>query len=151
LGFARGVGIEKVYAVRRGIRRIHYSAKSVRVDYAFGMFSGTKAGRAGNESPVFSDDVEGVSPRSISGVRRAPWGRSSALGNALGGEGRETKRPNGVSPLGRGSPVRDFTNGGITETSPTTVPLTFPNIAHGYWEHYRLTGDYYLPEPKGRE
>ena len=25
---------------------------------------------------------------------------------------------------------------------PPTIDLTFPNVAHDYWENYRLTGEY---------
>ncbi|MBL0350455.1 MAG: hypothetical protein IPP68_08785 [Elusimicrobia bacterium] len=48
-------------------------------------------------------------------------------------------------------PRGETANGGKTDTVATIVPLTFPNIAHEYWENYRLTGDYYLPEYKGRD
>ena len=136
------------------------------MDYAFGSFSGGKSGRGtsqmGPNGDVFSDDVSGFRTDSRPGARSAfDQTNSTALGGNLGvgrpgsdGLGQnsvKTKKPNGGNPLGSFAAVCDFTNGGKTDTVPTIVPLTFPNIAHEYWDNYRLTGDYYLPESKGRD
>jgi hypothetical protein len=50
--------------------------------------------------------------------------------------------------LSPSTPDGDFRNGGLPKTATTIVPLDFPNIAHGFWENYRLTGDYYLKTTK---
>jgi hypothetical protein len=42
-------------------------------------------------------------------------------------------------------------NGGGFENRATAlpaVPIDFPNIAHSYWSHYRLTGSYYVRPSK---
>jgi hypothetical protein len=58
------------------------------------------------------------------------------------------KRPNDLKSLSPSTPDGDFRNGGLPKTATTIVPLDFPNIAHGFWENYRLTGDYYLKTTK---
>ena len=163
---ARKTGIEKVYAMRKGIGRIHYSKKSVRVDYAFGGFlepsKNERAGEPGGGSASFSDENERFQPGGPLSARSAANGTNSSVSaSVLDREGAvrsgfpsapaPTKRPNGFEPLSLSTPSGGFSKTGTTENLPTLVPLDFPNIAHGYWENYRLTGEYYLPGPKGRD
>ncbi|MBL0351061.1 MAG: recombinase zinc beta ribbon domain-containing protein [Elusimicrobia bacterium] len=124
---ARKTGIEKVYAVRRGIRRIHYSKRSVRVDYAFGSFPGGKSGRdtspMGANGGVSSDDVSEFRSDSHP-VARSAFDQTNStplVGNlgvgrpgsdGLGQNSIKTKKPSGGNPLGSFATVCDFTNGG---------------------------------------
>ena len=55
------------------------------------------------------------------------------------------KRPRAVAPG-----LLNGTNesGGGFENMKTAVPFEFPNVAHSYWDHFVLTGDYYLKPSK---
>ena len=60
-------------------------------------------------------------------------------------------RPHGHAPecgASCGGWISEKQGGGLPKTATTIVPLDFPNIAHGFWENYRLTGDYYLKTTK---
>ena len=39
-------------------------------------------------------------------------------------------------------------NGGDSGALPTFVAITYPNIAHNFWDNYRLTGQYHLRQSK---
>ena len=41
---------------------------------------------------------------------------------------------------------------GFSTANEIHLTFNFPNIAHSYWENYRLTGEYYVAGPKlGRD
>jgi hypothetical protein len=55
----------------------------------------------------------------------------------------ERKRPNDRAPLSLSTPVGGFDIGGAFKNLKT-IPLDFPNVAHSYWDNFRLTGEYYI-------
>ena len=155
---ARGVGIEKALAVRRGLRSIHYSKKSIRVDFVvetpeLESDRGQTSGRDGD----FARAIDGKSPMewtsSASALRAEDGGNSpgSDVGcrrgttSRMGTEAfnRERERPNDPEPLSLSTPVGGFEIGGAFKNLKT-IPLDFPNVAHSYWDNFRLTGEYYI-------
>lgn len=125
---ARGFGIEKVYAMRKGIRRIHYSQKSIRVDYAVGaLASGTDGvGRFGldaQDSRFIDGEMTESGDRSGSALRAehgmvstaTPSDSRRATTRRAGFRTLPAKseRPNGVDPLGLSSLVGAIRNGGV--------------------------------------
>jgi site-specific DNA recombinase len=125
---ARKTGIEKVYAMRKGIGRIHYSKKSVRVDYAFGQFSGAlRSGQAGGEggfSGPVSNEKERIQPggsalakdganRSGSPVSAPVLDREGTVRPCFDSAPAPTKRPNGFGPLSLSTPGGGFSKYGV--------------------------------------
>ena len=127
---ARKTGQEKVVAVRKGIGRIHYSKTSVRVDYAFGAFSGAGDGGrrvdVGDRMGSVSDDVDGpragATPAARSAANQTP---STTLAGSFERDGINRpgihsasgprKRPNDLKSLSPSTPDGDFRNGGGSE------------------------------------
>ena len=158
---ARKTGIEKVYALRKGIERIHYSKKEVRVDYAYGQSLESNAGEepagSNRRTTSFSDDNRTHSTREHPPLPPTTTGKNSSnsasllnpVGNNSPGSDSPaptTKKPNGGGPLSLQPQFDSFKNGGITAKRRSGVQFRFPNVTHGYWEHYRLTGEYYLTQ-----
>jgi site-specific DNA recombinase len=124
---ARKTGIEKALAVRRGLRSIHYSKKSIRVDFVvetpeLESDRGQTSGREGDSARA----IDGKSPMewnsSTSALRAADGGNSpgSDVGCRRGTPSRmgmeafnqERERPNDREPLSLSTPVGGFSNGG---------------------------------------
>ena len=156
---ARGVGIEKSLVVRGGIERVHYSQKSIRVDYVYGVgLAGSESHRTCRGAGVSLPNIDGNSPteRTLSAsapgtddggnlTSQAVEFRNGTKGGA-GGES-DSGKTKGPDRVVQSSPFGQFVfakNGGISSNFKTIVPLTFPNIAHDYWENYRLTSEYYI-------
>ena len=124
---ARGVGIEKALAVRRGLRSIHYSKKSIRVDFVVeNPESESDRGRTSGREGDSARAIDGKSPiewTSSSSERSAADGANST-GSGVGCRrgttprmgteafNRERERPNDPEPLSLSTPVGGFCNGG---------------------------------------
>ena len=80
----------------------------------------------------------GNSPGSDVGCRR---GTTFRMG--MEAFNQEKERPNDRKPLSLLTPVGGFSNGGDFKNLKT-IPLDFPNVAHSYWDNFRLTGEYYI-------
>ena len=120
---ARKTGIEKALAVRRGLRSIHYSKKSIRVDFVLeNRESESDGGRTSGGDGDSAPALDGKSPMewtsSTPALRAADGGNSTGSGvgcrrgttvgmgpDAFGGE---RKRPNDREPLSLSTPVGGF-------------------------------------------
>ena len=164
---ARKTGIEKALWVRRGIETVRYSKKSIGVDFVLSGASGANSERGasvrGGDSRPFSDG------KSQAGFDLSASARSAANGanlTDLAGDSRgdltagteadsqpgNKKEPNRSARLDPSFQFDTTRNGGFFEIPTTVVPLTFPNIAHHFWENYRLTGEYHIrPSKLGTE
>jgi hypothetical protein len=122
---ARKTGMEKTFAVRRRIRGIRYSRGTVTVDFGW-------------ENPP--DGKTGTEWESSAPALRAGGGDSS-------GFAPKTKRPDS---FGKSGPFGQFVSEKMSRDSllSRTVPLSFPNIAHDYWDNYRLTKEFYIRPDK---
>jgi hypothetical protein len=74
-------------------------------------------------------------------------------GDSTSGAGADSrpghkKESNRLTRLDPSSQFETTINGGFSEIPKTVVPLTFPNIAHHFWENYRLTGEYHIRPSK---
>ena len=119
-GGARGVGIEKALAVRRGVEKIYYSKDTITVRFKCVSDSDGKPGDSSLDaaaSPCPPPAVFSPAPK--------------------------TERP--VSKLETGPTLKLERLQNVEHTvRPPTLNLLLANIAHDYWENYRLTGDYNL-------
>ena len=117
--------MEKTLAVRRRIRGIRYSRGTVTVDFGW---ENPPDGKTGTESNL-----------------SAPALRAGG-GEPLGFEPK-TKRPDS---FGKSGPFGQFVSGNWSGgfLLSRTVPLSFPNIAHDYWDNYRLTKEFYIRPDK---
>ena len=155
---ARGVGIEKALAVRRGLRSIHYSKKSIRVDFVLETpesesDGGRTLGRDGDSARALDGKSQMEWNSSTAALRAADGGNSTGSGvgcrrrttSRMGTEAfnRERERPNDRKPLSLLTPVGGFCNGGDFKNL-RTIAIDFPNVAHSYWDNFRLTGEYYI-------
>ena len=60
-------------------------------------------------------------------------------------------RPHGHAPecgASCGGWISEKQGGGDSGALPTFVAITYPNIAHNFWDNYRLTGQYHLRQSK---
>ena len=154
---------DRALSVRKGIEGIRYGKKSIGVDFvlegsfgeqevaspvapdrAFGGPLDGESGAGAGRSAVALRANHGAGPTSLSGVDGSAMS-ADLMDQSLAAQ---RKRPHGGEPSGLLSPVRGFQNGGIPERSRIIVPLWFPNIAHNYWENYRLTGEFYVRSSK---
>jgi site-specific DNA recombinase len=120
---ARKTGIEKVLAVRGGIRRVHYSKKSVRVDYVVGACEGADLERGpvspGGRCSDFSDGQTPTGPVSLASARSAANGaffsesngkmrKEGAFGWGVSVSTPPTKKPNRMDAIGLSGPGGRF-------------------------------------------
>jgi hypothetical protein len=117
---ARKTGIEKALSVRQGIEKVFYGKDSITVRFRW------------SRPPV----CKFVSEESDSAAAL------SAAPPALPPAGQK-ERPDSLSESSPSSSVRVIQKVEQIER-PQTIDLTFPNIAHDYWDNYRLTGEYYV-------
>jgi hypothetical protein len=116
---ARKTGIEKSLAVRQGIAKVIYGKDNITVRFRWGLSTDGK-------------EATGSSPSvSAPGLSAPP---------AVCPPENE-RRP---GPLLGTDPHFQFATEKMWSGSsrPPTIDITIPNIAHDYWQNYRLTGDY---------
>ena len=108
-------------AVRQRIKGILYSPETIRVAFDYGSIS---------------DGKEGLKSRVLDSV-------SPAEGSRPGFAPQKEKESN---LLARSDPFPKFDSTKLWSKldRPQTFDVILPNIAHDYWTHYRLTGDYKL-------
>ncbi|HNC75584.1 MAG TPA: hypothetical protein PK362_11955, partial [Elusimicrobiota bacterium] len=119
--------IEKSVEVRAGIKAIRYSQKSVGLDVALRL-----------KKEVSSVDKRRIEkPFSTSGFGSEDKPSDAALPPAP-----KSNEPNRMSRLGSSLKFDSQQMAGFSTTFEITLPLNFPNIAHGYWKNYKLTGEF---------
>ena len=171
LGFARGVGIEKTLEVRRRIKKVEYSQKTISVEF---VYDGADLRRPTLSAAPETVESEGGRPRSVTlfsdgeprtsaghgattperdadGLRRAerngegcpePFPRSDVFG---AGPSPAPKKKEPVPQIGTDSSSwldtdRNLAINGVSKT----IVFSFPNIAHNYWDNFRLTREFYV-------
>ncbi len=122
---ARKNGIEKALLVRKGIKTIRYSKKSIGVDFVLGSFS------------VDQSASEFVHPA-----------QGSELRSEGGGAAQNRKDSNQFNQLESQGQFAPIENGGISKIRKTFIPIVFPNIQHNIWKNYNMTGQYHLRQTK---
>ncbi|MBK7688421.1 MAG: hypothetical protein IPJ35_05345 [Elusimicrobia bacterium] len=108
-------------AVRQGIEKVIYGKDNITVRFRWGL------------SPDGKEATELPSSASTPGLSAPPAVRPP----------EKEKRP---APLLGTDPLFQFATDKLWSkiSRPQTIDLNVPNISHGYWENYELTGEYNL-------
>jgi site-specific DNA recombinase len=122
---ARRTGMERILAIRQRIAGISYSKETVGVNF------------------IFARPPDGKSKSEDSHTTAAPSAAPPFCPPA-----QKQKRPGRNL---RPDPFLEFVSHEMVGTLcplQKTVMFSFPNIAHNYWDHYRLTGEFYVRPAK---
>ena len=131
---------------RRRVRRINYSQKTISVEFLYGR------GGEGSDSDSarFSDGKSLLNQRpTLAAPRAAPLESLSARNSesSLDPSARKMRKPD--QPFGRAfHPPEGVLQLETFLKSYQTIELVFPNIAHGYWDHFKRTGEFYVRPAK---
>jgi hypothetical protein len=143
---ARRTGMERNLAIRRRIGGITYSQKTVKVEFVYGSGvegSDSDSGRISDGKRLINQNLTAV-PHS--GTKSfCPPARNSE--SSLDPSARKIERPD--QPFGRAfHPPEGVLQLETFLKSYQTIELVFPNIAHGYWDHFKRTGEFYVRPAK---
>ena len=122
---ARRTGMERILAIRRRIEGISYSKKTISVEFIYS--------RPPDGKSVINES------NSSAALRAAPPALPAAP---------KRKESNLKEKLDSDLWLDGFKDGDFLKNFKIVVPFDFPNIAHAYWENFRMTGDFYLPPAK---
>ncbi len=117
---ARRTGMERILAIRRTIHKINYSKKTISVELFYPRPPDGKS--LLNQRPSFAAPRAAAKP-----LTPAP----------------NRKEPNRFRQLGSSGFSENAKNGGNFPSNPRFI-VSFPNIAHNYWENYHRTGEFYV-------
>ena len=173
-------GIEKTLEVRRWIKKVEYSQKTISVEFVYAgadlrrpaLSSGGEAVEVEGRRPLpltsFSDgekspssDHEETSPgRDGDGLRRPSLngeGRPADISRSSGfaaDDSATRKKKEPVPHIGTDSSSWLDTDRNLAiDGNSKTIIFSFPNIAHNYWDNFRLTREFYVrpAEPVNRQ
>ena len=135
--------MERILAIRRRIGGITYSKKTISVEFLYGRLLDPPSGDFSRPPDGKRTLNQNLTPVPHSGTKSfCPPARTSESNLCPPAE----KKTGSVRDT-RTDPFQQFVSTkkvGTLCLLPKTVTLSFPNIAHDYWDHFRLTGDYYI-------
>jgi hypothetical protein len=138
--------MERILAIRRRIRRINYSKKTISVEFILGGpvdSTSQDLARPPDGKRVLNQNLTSVphsGTKSFNPPARTSESNLFQTGEKLKGSGREL-RSDPFQKFGLGE------NGNLVGLPPKFI-VAFPNIAHSYWDNFRLTGEFHVRQAK---
>jgi hypothetical protein len=143
---ARETGTEKALAVRRNIHQVHYGKDSIGVDFILGRPLGTPESDVAPPPDGKSLVNQNLTSVPHSGTKSfCPPARTSESSLCPSAENRKSPTAFGDWTYAPGSSRGKMER---FSSSIRTVRLTFPNIAHSFWDNYRLSKEFYIRRAK---